>query len=189
MDLRVSEEPMSALAAYARIPMAFEVAEILDFMVRGEGLGGFTLSLTSLDAPYVKDYDAIDGPPEWPVMFDLSKWQLFAARLGDRWVGGAAVAFDTPGLIMLEGRRDLAVLWDIRVSPDYQRRGVGSALFHAAEMWSRKRGCSHLKIETQNINVPACRFYLRQGCVLGGIQRFAYREFPEEVQLLWYKQL
>ena len=63
------------------------------------------------------------------------------------------------------------------------------ALFRAAEAWSRDRGCRQLKIETQNINVPACRFYLRQGCVLGGINRFAYREFPEEVQLLWYKDL
>ena len=104
-------------------------------------------------------------------------------------MGGAVVAFDTPGLIMLEGRRDLAVLWDIRVDPDHQRRGVGTALFGAAETWSRTRGCRQLKIETQNVNVPACRFYLGQGCVLGGINRFAYREFPEEVQLLWYKDL
>jgi GNAT superfamily N-acetyltransferase len=189
LDFRISQEPTSALAEYSKIPMAFEVAEVLDVEVQPEGLGGMTLSLRSLDVPYVKDYDALEGPLEWPAMFDLTNWQLFAAHLGDTRVGGAAVAFDTPGLIMLEGRRDLAVLWDIRVSPQYQRRGIGTALFRAAETWSRNLGCRHLKIETQNINVPACRFYLRQGCLLGAIHRFAYSEFPEEAQLLWYKDL
>lgn len=57
------------------------------------------------------------------------------------------------------------------------------------EAWAAARGCRQLKIETQNVNVPACRFYARQGCVLGAINRFAYREFPDEVQLLWYKAI
>jgi hypothetical protein len=51
------------------------------------------------------------------------------------------------------------------------------------------RECRQLKVETQNINVPACRFYARQGCVLGVIDRFAYPTLPDEVQLLWYKDL
>jgi hypothetical protein len=51
------------------------------------------------------------------------------------------------------------------------------------------KGCFRLKVETQNINVPACRFYVKQGCVLGAIHRFAYPEFPDEAQLLWYKDL
>ena len=46
-----------------------------------------------------------------------------------------------------------------------------------------------MKVETQNVNVPACRFYARQGCVLGAINRFAYPDLPDEVQLLWYKTL
>jgi len=44
-------------------------------------------------------------------------------------------------------------------------------------------------VETQNVNVPACRFYARMGCVLGGIHRFAYPELPGEARLLWYKAL
>ena len=104
-------------------------------------------------------------------------------------MGGAVVAYDTPGVYMLEGRRDLAVLWDIRVAPPVRGRGVGRALFLAAEAWATAKGCRQLKVETQNINVPACRFYLRQGCVLGGIRRFAYVEFPDEVEMLWYKEL
>ena len=119
----------------------------------------------------------------------MSNWGLVVARSGGARVGGAVIAFNTPGVDMLERRKDLAVLWDIRVAPEARGRGVGSALFRAAEAWASARGCSRLKIETQNINVPACRFYARQGCVLGAVNRFAYRELPDEVQLLWYKTL
>jgi hypothetical protein len=66
---------------------------------------------------------------------------------------------------------------------------VGTVLFQAAERWAASRGARWLKVETQNINVPACRFYARQGCVLGGLHRFAYSSLPDEVQLLWYKEL
>ncbi len=45
--------------------------------------------------------------------------------------------------------------------------------------------CAELKIETQNINVPACRFYARQGCRLSAIVSHAYAEFPDEIQLIW----
>jgi hypothetical protein len=48
---------------------------------------------------------------------------------------------------------------------------------------------SELKVETQNINLPARRFYQRQGCVLRAVNHGAYREFPEEIQFLWYKEL
>ena len=44
-------------------------------------------------------------------------------------------------------------------------------------------------METQNVNVPACRLYARLGCVLGAIHRHAYPSLPDEVQLLWYREL
>jgi hypothetical protein len=44
-------------------------------------------------------------------------------------------------------------------------------------------------VETQNSNAAACRFYARQGCVLLAANRGAYVELPDEIQLLWYKEL
>jgi GNAT superfamily N-acetyltransferase len=190
MRIDVGEEPLAAIDQYAAISIAFEVRSVLDVAVIDGGLGGFALSARAVDAPYVKDYDGGDGgPARWAERFDLSSWGLLGARSGGRLVGGAAVAFDTPGVEMLEGRRDLAVLWDIRVAPEARGRGVGAALFRAAAAWAAARGCRQLKVETQNVNVPACRFYAGQGCVLGAIHRFAYPELPHEVQLLWYKDL
>ena len=191
MRIELAEEPMTALPDYARVPIAFTVDRVLDVTARADDPGGFAFSERRLEVPYEKDYDAIDGegPLRWARRFDLSNWTLFAARVGTRRVGGATVAFDTPGLTMLEGRRDLAILWDIRVSPDARRQGVGSALFETLEAWAQLHGCRQLKVETQNTNVRACRFYERQGCQLRAIHRAVYPDFPEEIQLLWYKDL
>ena len=191
MMIELSEEPMAALPEYARVPIIFTVDRVLDVTSRDDGPGGFALSERRLDVPYEKDYDAFDGegPLQWAHRFDLSKWAFFTARIATRIVGGATVAFDTPGLTMLEGRRDLAVLWDSRVFPDARGQGVGSALFEKVEAWARLHGCRQLKIETQNTNVRACRLYVRQGCNLHEFHRTAYPQLPDEIQLLWYKDL
>jgi len=105
MRIDVAEEPMAALAEYALLPIAFAVDQVMDVTARADG--GFDLSARSLEVPYVKDYDAADGGPlHWSARFDLSNWALFTARAAGSRVGGAAVAFDTPGVTLLEGRRD-----------------------------------------------------------------------------------
>jgi GNAT superfamily N-acetyltransferase len=187
MEIHITEETTSTLINYAKIPIRYDVREILD--VEANGQGGFTLRGRRLDTPYLKDYDSIkgEGPAQWMQRFDMSNWALFGAHVNGLRVGGAAVAFKTPGLTLLEDREDLVVLWDIRVSPEKRGQGIGSALFQAAEAWAIARGCRQLKVETQNINAPACRFYEAQGCMIGRIQRFAYPEFPDEVQILWSK--
>lgn len=191
MEMKVIEEPITAAAELAYIPIAFEVESVFDVSARDGGLGGLVLSERRLDVPYVKDYDTMEGesPEQWAKRFDVSNWGLIGAYSNGARIGGAVIAFNTKGVNMLEGRSDLAVLWDIRVSPQARGRGVGSALFRAVEAWAAARGGRQLKIETQNINVAACRFYARQGCVLGAINRFAYNDLPNEVQLLWYKSL
>ena len=189
MTVEVSEEKAATLEDYARIRMSFDVRRVLDVVAVDEGLSGFSLSERELETPYLKDYDAIENPLEWSRSFDMSNWGFFVARSEGLRLGGAIVAFHTPGVTMLENRRDLAVLWDIRVASDVRRQGIGAALFRAAEKWAIARGCRRLKIETQNTNVPACRFYVRQGCVLGAVHRFVYPDLPDEVQLLWYKDL
>ena len=145
MTIEITEEPMARLPEYARIPIIFTVDRVLDVTSRGDG-GGFALSERPLEVPYEKDYDAIagEGPLQWARRFNLSNWALFTARGATRIVGGATVAFDTPGLTMLEGRRDLAVLWDIRVSPEARRQGVGSALFERVTAWAQLDGCRRL---------------------------------------------
>ena len=191
MSVEVREQQMTAVEDYTTVSIAFQVNAILEVAEKDGGPGEFILTERSLDVPYVKDYDAIDGeePEQWATRFDVSNWGMFAARVEGKRVGGAVVAFNTPGFVMLEGRDDLAVLWDIRVSPEARGQGIGAALFRAAEQWAKARGCRQLKVETQNINLPACRFYARQGCVLTIVDHSAYPSLPGEMKLVWYKDL
>jgi len=191
LRFEVREEPLTSIDEYATIPIAFEVRSV--FQVSGQNKPGeeFVLTELRLDKPYLKDYDSVRGekPTDWPRRFEMSNWTLFGARDQGRLIGRAALAFSTPGESMFEGREDLAILWDIRVSPEVRGQGIGARLFAAAEDKARAKNCRRLKVETQNINVGACRFYQQQGCVLRAVNRKAYAQFPDEIQLLWYKDL
>jgi len=54
---------------------------------------------------------------------------------------------------------------------------------------ARERGARRLRVETQDVNVPACRLYHAQGFRLERATPGAYAELPNEVQLLWHKPL
>ena len=157
---------------------------------RAEG-GAIELREVPVAVPWTKDYDAYrgEGPMRWAGRWDLVSWRLFAAFDGAMHVGGAVVAYDTPGVDLLEGRRDLAVLWDLRVHPAHRRRGVARALLAAAKSWARERGCRELKVETQDVNVPACRLYTSVGFVLTDARTGAYPPLPDEVQLIFRRPL
>jgi GNAT superfamily N-acetyltransferase len=187
----IVEHPVLDLTEYARIPIAFTVDRILEVTPIENGLGGVNFREARVDPPYVKDYDAIEGnsPESWAARWDLSNWGMISAFGNGKLIGGAVLAFRTDGMDMLDKRTDLTLLWDLRVHPDYRHQGIGQKLFLAAEAWARARRCRQIKVETQNINMPACRLYAKHGCVLGAIQRYAYPEYPTEVQLLWFKDL
>jgi hypothetical protein len=175
MLIEIREVEADQLAVYAEIPISFTVESVFHVEVVDQGLGGFKLVEEEVETPYLKDFDSAgDGdtrPERWPKRFDVSNWAFFIAYEGDRPVGGATVAFDTPGVNMLEGRNDL---------------------FQHAAAWARERSCRQLKVETSNVDVPACRFYAKQGCVLGTIHRFGYAnclDVAHETMLLWYLEL
>jgi GNAT superfamily N-acetyltransferase len=189
MSIEIVEQSEAVLPEYSRVPIAFRVESRFRIEVLQRGLGGL-LFVEEAVTPYVKDYDAItgEGPSHWLKRWDLSTWGFLCAFDDSRLIGGAALAWRTPGLNDLEGRDDLAVLWDLRVHPDYRGQGVGHRLFTRTTAWASERQCNGLKVETQNINVPACRFYARQGCELGAINRYAYDEAMDEIQMIWYRR-
>jgi GNAT superfamily N-acetyltransferase len=191
MKIDLRDETLAALSEHAAIPIAFRVERVLLVSKEKDAASGYIFTERTLDVPYLKDYDAIagEGPTLWAERFDMSNWGLISAHAEDRRIGGAVIAFNTPSADMLEGRTDLAILWDLRVHPEFRGRGTGSELFRAAEKWAMARGCRELKVETQNINVAACKFYARQGCVLEAVNCFAYEKYPDEIQLLWQKRL
>ena len=186
----VTEEARPDLEEYSHISIAFDVRETLE--ISGDAppssIAGFVRR--PVPKPYVKDYDDEGvSPRTWAARFDLSHWRFFVARVGGQQVGGAAVVFRAPDIDTLGGEPDLALLWDLRVAPEMRGRGIGAALVSAARAWCVANGAKWLEVETQNINVSACRFYERQGFTLRAINYGAYPTLPNEVQLIWRKTL
>jgi GNAT superfamily N-acetyltransferase len=190
-DLQVMEEPIARLDEHAKVPIDFQVDRILVPSTLQNGLSGIGLDEAQVVKPWVKDYDAEkgEGPTRWSKRFDTSNWGLLSAWKDSRRLGGIVVAFNTEGLDMLSGRSDVAVIWDLRVHPNVRSSGVGTSLFRAAEDWAIHRRCRILKVETQNINLPACRLYARAGCTLRAIDLDAYPDLPGEARLVWAKAL
>ena len=190
MPIDIVEQCVDRLRAYGEIPISFTVDSRYRVDAIDRGRGGWTLVEERVDSPYVKEYDA-DGerPLRWAQRWDVSNWAVLAAMENAARLGGAVVAWNTPGVGLLAGRDDLAALWDMHVHPDFRGKGIGTQLFHHAVEWARAKGCRQLTVETQNINVPACKFYAKQGCSLGAVQHGAYPEYPAEIRLLWYLDL
>ena len=189
MIVEVVRESQPDLVAYARVPISFEVREIMRVVDEPAGVRRYRVEPAAVVTPWVKDYDAIDPPTEWRARFDVSRWTFFAARSGGERMGGAAVVFQAPDVDLLRARADVAIVWDIRVAPHARGKGLGSALMAAIEAWASANGARSLEVETQDINAPACRFYERSGFELQSVDRNAYPELPDETQLLWRKRL
>jgi GNAT superfamily N-acetyltransferase len=185
--VELREKGVEDLAGYSSVSIAFRIGRVL---VPAPELGPLAFRESRAESPGWKDYDAEPGnhPAAWPQRFNTSSWRVISAWRGSERVGGAVLIQGGPGIDMLEGRDDLAMIWDLRVSPEWRGRGIGSALVRASEQWARSRGCTTLKVETQNINAEACRFYENRGFELRAIDPTAYPGV-DEIQMLWYRNI
>ena len=195
MAPRINRVQAADLPVYGAIGAAFTVESVYAIHACEDGLAGLAMTEERVD-PYVKDYDALadddgDSVVGWATAWDVTHWGIFLAVDDGGPVGGVTVAVGVDQHVPTNGA-DEGVLWDIRVRPDRRREGVGSRLFDHAAEWARSQGLARLRIETQNVNVPACRFYASRGCELGVIHRYGYGRHPQvghEAMLLWYLAL
>lgn len=187
MQIDVREETMASIEAYARISTAFHVERQLVCSGDPAAPVGAGLEEVAVASPFVKDYDALPGnhPTDWPRRVNTTRWRVFAAFVGDTRVGGAI-------LIPPKARatdRGVAELWDLRVEARWRRCGVARALWATIEAAAIAGRAWALDVETQQINVAACRCYAAHGCVLVRVDASAYPLLPDEVGLRWRKEL
>lgn len=189
MSIIIKEIDKSELKLYATLPMYVEVKSIYNLVNVSSGFEGILFKEEKVK-PYIKDLGVYSNPMDWEFDFDTSNWRFFLAYLDNLLVGAATLVFKTEGLDLLDNREDLAVLWDIRVKPEYQKRKIGSRLFQEIVKISKDYDLKQLKIETQNNNVAACKFYKNKGCQLGEINKYAYfLDDEDEIKLVWYLDL
>lgn len=176
---------------YDRVSMNVDVRTEYQIEKINRGLGGFLLKEINV-SPYVKDLSKYERAVDYEKQFDIRNWGFYMAFDGEIPVGAMTLAARTKGLYMLSGRDDVCVLWDIRVQDGYKHQGIGQSLFDLGVSWAKEQGYQQMIIECQNNNVPACKFYHKQGAVLSKIDEYAYyaeEEVRNEVQFLWYLDL
>lgn len=87
-----------------------------------------------------------------------------------------------------EAWRETAWIWNIMLDVDARGAGIGREMINHTIGWARRRNLRALLLETQSNNVPACRFYLRMGFQLVGINTLFYTNQDlekGEVALFW----
>lgn len=184
--IKYEELDFSKLDTYETIDFRFTTDKIYQLNKINNGLGGILLEEKNVKQ-FTKDFGKQIS--EWTKKVSKVNWKMYVAKDNDKLVGGCIIATKTKDVHMLEGRDDLAVLFDIRVIEEYKSQGIGYHLFNLAKYWSKKNGFRQLKIECQSSNYNAVNFYHRQGAILCSIKEFEYADYPNEVQLLWYLNL
>ena len=78
---------------------------------------------------------------------------------------------------------------DFAVDVHFRRRGVGRAMMQQIVDWAKGSHLPGIMLETQDINVQACRFYENFGFRLHGFDTYLYKGLnptTDEIALYWY---
>lgn len=146
----------------------------------------------------VDDLDALNGVVEAAVMswqlpervkrlalpsyrydeMDLNYYSLAVAEEDEKII--AIAAWDSEAHLAKQGSKGL-LLHGIYVQPEYQRRGMGSRLFAAAENAVKESGLDGLLVKAQN---DAVEFFLAQG-----MQKLQAEDQHRDYENRYWKQL
>ena len=187
----VKKTDRSCFEMYDSVSMNVDVKSEYKIKRIDNGLGGFTFEEVPVE-PYIKDLSVYERATEYEKEFDITHWSFYMAFDDEKPVGAVTIAAKTDKLYMLAGRDDACVLWDIRVADGYKHQGIGQKMLDLAIKDAKAVGYKQMIIECQNNNVPACKFYKKQGALLSKIDMYAYYQEEDcrnEVQFVWYLDL
>ncbi len=181
----------------AEIDSNFESAVYLDLIKKVDGLDvTWQLIQRPLDPPFVcTDFDFNEqerqavgrrlkaGDGLWLV----AEADHLPSKLGG--AGGRLV-----GMVDVERRRwnNSAWVWNLAIDRNYRGRGIGTQLMQPVIEWGRREKLRAIVLETQTNNWHACRFYLKFGFQLSGIDDHYYTNrdiAKKEVALFWTYEL
>lgn len=77
---------------------------------------------------------------------------------------------------------------NISVVKKWRRKGIGLKLLSQGVEWARNNNCAGLMLETQDVNVSACRFYAKNNFIIGAVDTMLYSNFEtaKEKAIIWY---
>ena len=121
----------------------------------------------------------------WKKIINFDTSLIQAIMIDGQYIAGAITVTHSPKANMLKSDMKNAVLWDIRVHPDYQNLGLASTLLQNSLEFASTKKCSSLLIETQNNNPKAVSFYIKHGATLLETNEDAYPKELNEVQFIF----
>ena len=159
------------------LPRPQEPFEIIGRLVPTYDGHKWSISEELLDTPRIKTYpnekfdpqNYIDNPNEAAFLAMQNGTCVGSLRVGKRW-------------------NDNAFIDDLAIDKAHRGHGIGTMLMDAAVDWGKKAGLHGVSLETQDWNLLACRFYMKYGFRLGGIDKYVYTdpEYREETALYFY---
>ena len=159
------------------LPQPQEEFDIIGRLVPKYDGRDWSVSEELLDTPLKKTYPDdvfdpniyVDNPNEAAFLAMHNGHRVGSVRVGRHWNKNAFID-------------------DLVVDGAHRGRGVGTMLMDAAAKWGKENGFHGVSLETQDNNLLACRFYMKYGFKLGGIDRHSYDAFPnrDETALYFY---
>lgn len=182
MDYSIKQLSIEHLEEYQSIPMIKKFSSLITFDEQNN------LKETPVKKQEI-DLAAEEDINEWKQLFPINTSGIFVLTKDEKMIAGVIVLTHAPKIHLLENNLDNAILWDIRIDPQYQGLGLGKKLFNLACDYAKNQQCKALIIETQNNNPKAIKFYQHMGASLYKTKEHAYPEQPDEVQILFKKEL
>lgn len=129
-----------------------------------------------LSAPYLKRYENDDVDASY---IENETKAVFFYYDNQRCIGQIKLLSNWNGYTLIE---------DIGVSKNARNKGIGTKLLEAAVQWAKQNRHIGLMLETQDVNLAACRFYARNNFVIGGVDTMLYSKFStaKEKAIFWY---
>ena len=182
--IRIKEISSCDFSEYDKIPMLVHIRTEYRAEKIANGLGGILLK--EVEVPYrIKNLGKFCIASKLQEEFDISKWSFNIAYKDNNPVAGYILALQEPKLIH---QKDIAILWDLRVKDDERQQGIGAELVLELRKKALSFGINQIRIECQNNNVIACKFYEKMGAELISIRENAYwyeKECEEKIELMW----
>jgi len=157
------------------LPQPQEEFDIIGRLVPRYDGKEWSVSEELLDIPYEKTYPDdvfdpamyVDNPNEAAFVAMHNGQRVGSIRVGRRWNKNAFID-------------------DLVVGKAHRGRGAGTMLMDSAVNWGKNNGYHGISLETQDNNLLACRFYLKYGFKLGGIDCHSYDAFPNRCETALY---
>lgn len=160
---------------YYNIPN--EPFQVMGRLVPGLENGLWLVKEELYEAPYEKFYPAEEI--DFADYIDNPSKAVFMYFDGEQCVGQVRIRVSWNRYCFVE---------DLAVARDFRGRGIGHELLKQARRWAEERELTGFALETQDVNLLACRFYRKYGFVLGGVDTMLYRNVgnAQEMALFWY---